>query len=546
MLIGGRGIGRRVRHVAGGGGSVRPPGGAAVITVNSNSDLQTIVGWSGHVQIGTFSDYWDEIADQAVNDLGLNSLRLEVRSGCLRNDDFHQDFEDGVITVNQERDRRFAPHTGAAFKPAMIDYNIARTVERFRTALAARGEQLHLNLTMTDYWTQGRNYNVPVSAPSGTFADDEAITWASGSSQLMGRFNAASSTLRVRADTPAFSGSAPGSGVTITGSTSGVTAVTTGAASLVYAGDYQMRSNPARVADLILACVQHIDANYTWLPDEITIMNEPDDPKASWSGAQLAANIKAVADALAGAGFGGIPITCPATSNEGNAVSYFNPVWDYLPGSGHPNRAKVHRLAYHRYSAQNVLTTQAIAARARAVGVMTGMAEWNQATGDTLHQDLKWGESSVWEQFVTAFQGTNAADKGSYIGIDTANPDPAAAVFIRNEGRKFQQYMRFVRAGAVRKVTDHSNCGTPDATFQFHNYDGLAFLNANGKYVVVVRTRATGDVWIDGLPAGTYGIEYTVGTSWHQTMADVVIAAGDALTFNVASSTVSFWTIFQR
>jgi hypothetical protein len=551
MLIGARSA-RRVRHTASGGGGIRPPAGAPVILVNQSSDKQTIIGWSGAAQIGDLSAYHAEVIDRAVNELGLNAVRLQYRSGQLRNNDYYADWANGTITDNQERVQRFAPQTGTnLYKGGFVTQQMDNIVGPLRTALAARGETLHINLTLTDYPGLGDTSIVSVNAPSGTFDDDEAITWSGGSGQLSGKFNASSTQLEIR---DSVSGSLPGTGVTITGSVTGVTAVTTGAASaMTYRGDYLMRANPSRVAELTLAVLAQMQTNYGYLPDFITIMNEPEAGNAGWSSAQLASAIKVLGDALVAGGYS-IPIAAPSTTRDHNAASWFTTVWDHLPGSGYPNRAYVDYLAYHRYGNNLLSDTKTIASTAAAAGVQTAMTEWGistttGATGDTLHLDLKWGEVSYFEQFAIAFGGyitQSLSDKSKYFGIDYNDAVPATAVLTNNESKKFQQYFRFIRGGAVRKVTSHTDCGTPDATNEFYDYDGLAFRNTNGKYVVVVRTRATGDPWIDGLPAGTYGIEYTVGTNWHQTKADVTISTGDALTFNVASSTVSYWTIFQR
>ena len=78
--------------------------------------------------------------------------------------------------------------------------------------------------------------------------------------------------------------------------------------------------------------------------------------------------------------------------------------------------------------------------------------------------------------------------------------DPAHPKVLLGDKTKFlRQYYKFVRPGATRI----------EAASQVGTFDPLAFINADGGYVVVVKCDAGGDFSLGGLAAGTYGIKYT-------------------------------------
>ncbi|MGH7555770.1 MAG: glycoside hydrolase family 30 beta sandwich domain-containing protein, partial [Longimicrobiales bacterium] len=100
--------------------------------------------------------------------------------------------------------------------------------------------------------------------------------------------------------------------------------------------------------------------------------------------------------------------------------------------------------------------------------------------------------------------------------------------------RYLRQYFRYVRAGAVR-------VGAMSAS---STLSPVAFINANGRYVVVVDADAGGSFQIDGLLAGTYGINYTTASALNVNGADVSITSGQAFPVNLPASGVV--TIFGR
>ncbi|MBI4674399.1 MAG: hypothetical protein HY741_22370 [Chloroflexi bacterium] len=117
-----------------------------------------------------------------------------------------------------------------------------------------------------------------------------------------------------------------------------------------------------------------------------------------------------------------------------------------------------------------------------------------------LHTDLKQGNNSAWQRFILGDDylcGMCVA--GKYYNIDQSDPlDPQVSMV--QDSKFLRQYFRFIRKGAVRIQANSTNAA----------FDPVAFINANGSYVVVVKASASGSFSVQGLPAGTYGIKYTV------------------------------------
>ena len=88
------------------------------------------------------------------------------------------------------------------------------------------------------------------------------------------------------------------------------------------------------------------------------------------------------------------------------------------------------------------------------------------------------------------------------------------------------QYFRYVRLGAVR-VSAQSSASTRVP---------VAFVNADGRYVVVVKTMAgTGSqaVTLTGLAPGTYGVRTMAYNEQAVDQPDVVAAADGTLTVTI-------------
>ena len=148
--------------------TVTPPtAGGLVIDVQPNITHQTMTGWEGVTQIGEFECdrtayplYKNQLLDLAVNDLGLNRVRLQVRSGQEHPMDWHRAYTTGQLSLQAHRVYWFAPINDNADPQVMnpagihwsfIDDKIDHIVTPMRQRLAARGEQLYVNLNYVDF-----------------------------------------------------------------------------------------------------------------------------------------------------------------------------------------------------------------------------------------------------------------------------------------------------------------------------------------------------------------------------------------------------------
>jgi len=220
----------------------------------------------------------------------------------------------------------------------------------------------------------------------------------------------------------------------------------------------------------------------------------------------------AAADRLKQAGFEPA-FVAPSNTNMGNAVTWFDQMIA-VPGV----LPILREISYHRYGGVSLANLQAIAARGRQYHLDTAMLEWwsNSNGYVTLHEDLKVGNNSAWQQGVLGGD-LNAAV--SLHQIDTANP-AQPRVLIGGATKFLRQYYKFVRPGAVRI----------EATSQLAAFDPVAFINADGDYAVVVKCSAGGPFSIGRLPPGTYGVKYTTAAAYDVDLPDQAILAGQTVT----------------
>jgi hypothetical protein len=156
------------------------PPGAATIRVDDTARHQTINGWEAVAQIGqvecpatSFARYRDEVLDRAVNELGLNRVRVALPGG-VENPGANRYFADvlaGRLPFRRWVDtRRYEviddngdPGSAAAsgFGFAALDHDIAEVVQPLRERLAARGERLFVNLNYTNFDEKPHAHRTP-------------------------------------------------------------------------------------------------------------------------------------------------------------------------------------------------------------------------------------------------------------------------------------------------------------------------------------------------------------------------------------------------
>lgn len=281
------------------------------------------------------------------------------------------------------------------------------------------------------------------------------------------------------------------------------------------------RQSPAEYAEFMVAAFQHLQSRYGFVPDAVELVLEPDNTGSqAWTATQVGNAMVAAGDRLKSLGF--TPdFIAPSNASMAGAVTYFDQLIQ-VPGASN----YVRELSYHRYNSVSDASLLAIGSRAEQRGIRAAMLEHIGSDYNDLQKDLTLARNSAWQQFTLGFCGTNDIG-GAYYKIDNTNPS-SPVLIIGSRTKLLRQYFKFVRRGAVR-----IGATSKDATFS-----PLAFVNANGKYVVVVSASAGGQFSVGSLPAGTYGIKYTTGTQYDVDAADVTLGAGAALNTSIPASGV--------
>jgi hypothetical protein len=180
----------------------------------------------------------------------------------------------------------------------------------------------------------------------------------------------------------------------------------------------------------------------------------------------------------------------------------------------------VKEISYHRYRLTGGLNSlKEIAERAKQLNAATVMNEWWAAGNSyrTLHQDLKIGNNSAWQQ--AAVGGKN--------GYTTIDPK-TQSVSLTARTKFMLPYYKNIKPGAKRI----------EATTTASKLDPISFINRDGKYVVIIKAESAGTVSIRNLPPAVYGISYTTLAQFDKRAADVTVLGGRDLEASIPSSGV--------
>ena len=151
-----------------------------VITLEPTITYQTITGWEAVGWLAQFDDRyqienvhkWENIvADLAVNDVGINRVRLEIWSGAENPVDYFTQYINNQIShaewkshwhesINDNNDPLIINSTGFQF--SLLDYNIDHVILPLKTELETNGEKLYVNLNYVDFRESSfEHYNNP-------------------------------------------------------------------------------------------------------------------------------------------------------------------------------------------------------------------------------------------------------------------------------------------------------------------------------------------------------------------------------------------------
>ena len=288
--------------------------------------------------------------------------------------------------------------------------------------------------------------------------------------------------------------------------------------SQITTGSYH-HQNPAEYAEFILATFQHLDQQFGFVPDAVEILLEPDNV-SQWNGTLLGRAIVAVEARLSAAGY--FPeIIAPSCTNMGNAVSYFDTL-AAVPGA----LGALDEICYHRYSGVSDANLRGLATRGQQHGKRLSMLEW-WSTGngiDVFFKDLTLGRNGAWQQGSLAGVGAVSDDMALYM-VDVTNP-ASPVVRINRKTRLLRQVYRFVRRGAVRVA----------ATSSSPSFQPVAFLNADGGAVVVIRATASGSFSVAGLPVGVYGLNYSTAAQFNLSLPGQAVPEGGVVVASIPAA----------
>ncbi len=135
------------------------------INVDGSKQFQTMTGWEALMEIGqaecdprAYQSFKNEVLDRAANELGINRIRIGLRIGYENPVDQWVNFQAGSLNFNQWKSYWFQMVNDnadpfvmnpAGFNWGYLDYVIEQVIIPLRQRLAARGENLWVNVSYT-------------------------------------------------------------------------------------------------------------------------------------------------------------------------------------------------------------------------------------------------------------------------------------------------------------------------------------------------------------------------------------------------------------
>jgi hypothetical protein len=307
----------------------------ASITIDPGTSYQTIIGWeavqqSGEYDCSGFNSYKNALFDAAVNDLGINRLRVAIQA---------------------------TNSTSLTFDLTKLDYRMDNVVIPMRQRLMAKGESLFINV----------NFGNPSGFPN--------------------------------------------------------------------------QSDMSAYAQQVLVTYQHLQSKYGFVPDAWEVVLEPGLVSPNWTAAKIDDAIIRSYHLLTANGFSNPYFIAPSSAGgPHNAYDMFKSMIQENKNVLPPG---LKEFSYHRYGTPSLGTLQAIADLRSQYGIDTAMLEHGGATYSELHDDLKEGDVSAWQQYALAYCN-NSDDGYKYYIVNGDN------FSLSSSARFLRQYFKFIKPGAVR------------------------------------------------------------------------------------------------
>jgi uncharacterized MnhB-related membrane protein len=138
------------------------------ITIDTDVTYQTISAWEATAWMGqdsspNLANYSDEVIDLAVNELGLNRLRLEVRAGVENPEDYWTQWQEGIVDYDFWRSHRYTTVNDNAdadvinwssFHFSELDNTVEKVVLPFMANVTANGGTPIINLNYVAFTGQ--------------------------------------------------------------------------------------------------------------------------------------------------------------------------------------------------------------------------------------------------------------------------------------------------------------------------------------------------------------------------------------------------------
>lgn len=147
------------------------PAPATVISIDPATHYQTMTGWeatdeAGQLEIPSYPAYRDQLLNLGVNTLGINRLRVEVKSGAENPVDTWAQYQAGLMSDSAWRCQRYAAINDnsdptvinpAGFHFSELDATMNRLVLPMKALMDARGEHLYINVNYVAFARQCSN-----------------------------------------------------------------------------------------------------------------------------------------------------------------------------------------------------------------------------------------------------------------------------------------------------------------------------------------------------------------------------------------------------
>jgi hypothetical protein len=143
----------------------------AVVAIETARTYQTMKGWEVSAHLweqnkqenrydGSWLAYREELLSRLVNELGVDRVRIEIRSGAENRIDYWTAFQRGTLSYSQAKQHRYEivndnddPEVAdpAGFQFAELDYRVQNVVLPMKRLVEANGERLYVNLIYVDF-----------------------------------------------------------------------------------------------------------------------------------------------------------------------------------------------------------------------------------------------------------------------------------------------------------------------------------------------------------------------------------------------------------